>query len=159
MNRNQLEQVYRENGLTHYEIHNEQELRRVHGINLTSVKGYANLSEANKQLYKNWFILFLNRQGMDRRLNLYPVAAYFCEEIRFDHVYEENGQKYAESVKTELWEIAANGQKHLFKVIKDKGNQKLTVNRETKLAPYLRVEIKERKSDEWYHVYSLSNWG
>lgn len=160
MTREQLEQTYQANGLTSYEIHNEQELLKVHGINLSGVKGYANLSEENKKLYKAWFLLYLNRQGMNTRLTLIPTAAYVCEEVHFDHVYTENGEKYAESVKTELWEVAANGQKHLFKSYKgSKATKNLEINQESTSEPYLRVEIKERNKNEWYHVYSLSNWG
>lgn len=94
---------------------------------------------------------------MDTRLKLLPTAAYVCEEVHFDHIFEKDGERYAYSVKMELWEVAANGVKHLVIVYKG-DSENLKINQKSTSEPYLRVEVKEGNNKVWYHVLSLSNW-
>jgi len=151
-----MEQIYKANGLNDYLIKTEENLLKVHGIALEEVKGYKNLTEENKQLYKDWVIIYMNRQGLDRRIGIRPTATYFCEEVHFDHVEEHDGERWAESVKTEYWEICANGKKRKFKTTKGEDKE---INSQYISKPYLRVELKEHKDKEWYHVWGLDNWG
>lgn len=154
MDRDQLEKVYLANGLVDFQLRNLSDLLKVHGVDYR-VKGHENLTIENRKLYEEWLIKFFNRQGLGNRINLVPTRVYFCEEVAYNRAYEEDGEKYDETIKTELFELWANGARKLVRTYKAKDFEDFTVNKKRE-SKYLRVEFKKK---EWYHVYSLESWG
>lgn len=64
MNRSQLENLYKVNGLTDYKLNTADDLLRVHGIDYKAVNGYSGLDDLNRAIYAKFIINFFNAQGL-----------------------------------------------------------------------------------------------
>jgi hypothetical protein len=86
MNRNQIENIYKANGLDDYQLRNTIDLLKVHGIDTKAVEGYDSLDDINKALYEKFIINFLNRWGMEARATIIPERIQLADKhLLFDY--------------------------------------------------------------------------
>lgn len=150
MKRNEVEKIYLENSLSSFKLKCLEDLKSCHGIDAEQVNGYEDLTEENKEIYRNFIINFFNARGIDARMITVPKAINYVEDI--DSVAQDPDDK--ECVVTVC---------NVINVIKSNGNKKQLhkyVNKEYKdliiseqyRKEYLRFAFLEGKSKVWLHV-------
>lgn len=159
MNRFQLENIYKANGLTDYQLKTTDDLLKVHGVDYKTVTGYKKLDDLNKRLYEKFIVNFYNAFGLDTRLALIPKAIYFAEEITYATRQQDEDGEYFLVIGGELWEIDKTGNKRCISTWIDddyKGSNKDKTGTKT----YLRFEYERegRDGDEWLHVTGEKEW-
>jgi len=88
MNRSQVENLYKVNGLYDYKLKSTEDLLKVHGVDFQEVNGYKRLDDLDKQLYKKFIVNIFNGLGLESRATLVPKGIYFVEDI--DYLAKEN---------------------------------------------------------------------
>ena len=150
MNRSQLENLYRVNGLTDYKLRNTEDLLRVHGIDYKAVDGYNRLDDLNRTIYEKFIINIFNAWGLDSRATLIPKGIYWVQDSDYlvketptqDYYSVAGGIVYAvdrHGNKTVLHEWEDEDYKHLERIIEDP-------------KAYLRFEYEHDGRNEWLHV-------
>ena len=108
MEHQQIRQKYINNDLAGFQLKSVSDLKKVHDIDLTAIKGFKRLSEINRDLFTQFLINFLNRWGLDARNSIKPESVKIISSptdgsfLRFD--YSQYGRKGWLHVKSPtLW--------------------------------------------------------
>lgn len=156
MNRSQLENLYKVNGLTDYQLKSTEDLLKVHGIDYKAVKGYAGLDDLNKAIYKKFIINIFNAWGLDSRALLIPKGIYWVEESNY-LVKESPDQDYYNIAGGIVYSIEKDRKKTVLREWEDKDYKHLERVIESPKA-YLRFEYQHGTNDdgeprnEWLHI-------
>lgn len=161
MNRFQLENIYRANGLTDYRLQNTDDLLKVHGINFKAVDGYKGLDDLNKALYEKFIVNIFNAWGLESRATLIPKGIYFVEETTHAIKQSDEEGEYFLAVAGLVDSIDRNGFKKTIHVWKDDNfkaweDKDLQIKSESET--YLRFEYQHDGRDEWLHVMNEKEW-
>ena len=158
MNRSQLENLYRVNGLDNYRLSNTEELLRVHGVDYRHVKGYGSLDDINKLLYKKFIINYYNAFGLDTRATLIPMAIYYVEDTAFYIIEkEDDGQEIRVLAGGLVKVIDRDGKKRVLTEWQDQDYE--GIQKESGPCEYyLRFEYKIHGRREWMHVRGEKSW-
>ncbi|MCI1478093.1 MAG: hypothetical protein LKH93_06780 [Clostridium beijerinckii] len=150
MNRYDVEILYHENGLNDYKLTSLEDLKNCHGIDAEKVKGYEDLTEENKVIFKKFIINYFNARGIDARMITTPKAINYVEDI--DHVAQDpDDEECVVSVCNLINVIKADGRKRqLHKYVRKE--YKDLVPTEHYRKEYLRFAFLEGKSKVWLHV-------
>jgi phage anti-repressor protein len=156
MNRYDIEKIYQENGLNDYRLTCLEDLKNCHGIDAEKIKGYEDLTEENKEIFRNFIVNYFNGQGMGRKMITVPKAINYVEDIDYiaadprgaDDEYYKN---YVISVVRKINIIKANGKKKQLHKYQDDEYKNIEPTKEVR-KEYLRFEFKEGKSNIWLHV-------
>lgn len=154
MDRFQLENIYRANGLTDYRLRNTDDLLKCHGIDYKAVDGYNRLDDLNRAIYQKFIVNIFNAWGLESRASLIPKGIYYVEDIEYlvkehpddDHFLLVGGVVKAidrSDFKTILYTWVDEEYKHLEIV-------------QSKPETYLRFEYEHQERDEWLHV--IKEW-
>lgn len=148
-----LERKYEQLGLTDYKLRNLQQLREIHGVDVTEISGYDILPEMYKNLFDKAIINFYNVNGLENRNELAPKSInYVCEQSYYISNQETN-MMY--SVGREVYVLNADGsiRRRLHRYVFEKGISFKGCKTVTSKA-YLRFELK----GEWYHIMGATKW-
>lgn len=150
MDRFELERIYKKSGLNNYKLTCLDDLKNCHGIDALQVKGYEDLTEKNKEIYKKFIINYFNGHGMDTRMVTTPKAINYVENI--DCIAKDpDDDKYIITIVMKINTIKNDGtKKQLHKYI-NKRYKDLKIIKESR-KEYLRFEFKEGKTSSWLHV-------
>lgn len=145
---NQLEKRYLDFGIDDFVLKTVYDLRNVHGIDYSSVQGYAGLVHLFRVIYKKFIVNFFNAFDLSLRAELIPKGIYWVESI--DRVFiEPDGtgvwaggvvtsiDKFKEKIVLDDW-------------VDDEYKDCDLINLEPEY--YLRFEFKLSGKDEWMHV-------
>lgn len=161
MNRNQIENLYRVNGLGDFILKEPSDLLRVHGIDLRVVDGYAGLDDENRAIYVGFIINIFNATGLDSRAGLIPTGIYLVEESDY-LVKEDPEQDYYDVAGGVVFSIDRNGEKTLLHQWEDEDYRHLErIVEEPKT--YLRFEYQSGTDSNgeprkvWLHVINKGN--
>ena len=156
MNRSQLENLYRVNGLNDFKLRNTEDLLRVHGVDYKSVKGYSGLDDLNRAIYEKFIINIFNAWGLDSRAALIPTGIYWVEDS--EYITKENPeQDYYNVAGGIVYSIDRYGNKTVLREWEDEEYKHLEKIIE-KPKRYLRFEYQHGINDdgeprmEWLHV-------
>jgi len=155
MKRNEVEKIFQEHGLNDYRLTCIEDLKSCLGIEALKVNGYEDLTEENKEIFRNFIINFFNSIGMDRKMITVPKAINYVEDI--DSVAQDPDDK--ECVVTVcnvinvivINVIKANGNKKQLHKYVNKEYKDLIVSEQYR-KEYLRFAFLEGKSKVWFHV-------
>lgn len=156
MNRNQLENIYLDNGLKDFKLRTTEDLLKVHGIDLKTVDGYNRLDDLNKAVYEKFIINLFNGQGLEYR-DIKPTGIYFVEEV--DYLVKENPtDEYFTVAGNKVLAIDRNGIKTVHKNWLHESYKGLDII-EDEPKQYLRAEYEHHGRPEWLHViHDGSQW-
>jgi len=161
MNRFQLENIYKANGLTDFKLKDTEDLLKVHGINYR-VEGYNRLDDLNRKLYEKFIVNIFNAFGLESRATLTPKGIYYVEEI--DYLAKENPtDDYYIGVGGIVNVIDRNGMKSVHRTWNSENYKHLEVI-EKPAKQYLRFEYEHGVYDdgeprkEWLHVIKEDEW-
>lgn len=150
MKRNEVEKIFQEHGLNDYRLTCIEDLKNCLGIDALKVNGYEDLTEENKEIYRNFIINFFNSMGMDRKMITVPKAINYVEDI--DHVAQDpEDEECVVTVCNVINVIKANGKKKQLHKYVNKEYKDL-IQTEHYRKEYLRFAFLEGKSKVWLHV-------
>ncbi|MEG3006124.1 MAG: hypothetical protein RR806_01515 [Oscillospiraceae bacterium] len=155
MNRQQIENIYKANGLSEYKLTTIEELQKVHGVNALEVKGYSDLKEENRELYLKFVLNYFNAYGLETRATMYPLGIYYVEETKFLGKNNETDDYYV-GFGCEILIIKADGSTELLRKSKDENHNLKSIITENK--NYLRFEYQINDRQEWQHVINEHEW-
>lgn len=150
MNRNQIENLYKINGLDDYKIKTMEDLMKVHGIDCRAVNGYNRLDDLNRIVYEKFIINIFNAFGLESRATLIPKGIYFVEET--EYLAKENPEDdYYIIVGGAVMEIDRSGLKSVLRKWEDEDYKHLEVKK-SEVTQYLRFEYEHQERNEWLHI-------
>lgn len=150
MNRFDVERLYKENGLRDYKLACLEDLKKCHGIDALQIKGYEDLTEENKEIFRSFIVNFFNSMGIDKRMIIEPKAINYVEDI--DHVAQDpDDDECVVSVCNVINVIKANGKKKQLHEYVNKEYKNLAP-KEHYRKEYLRFAFLEGKRRIWLHV-------
>lgn len=150
MDRFQLENIYRANGLTDYRLRNTEDILKCHGINYKDVAGYNRLDDLNRSIYQKFIVNIFNAWGLESRSTLIPKGIYYVEDIEYlvkEHPDDDHLLVVGGVVKT----VDRSGIKSILHTWEDEDYKQLAII-ESKPKYYLRFEYEHDGRDEWLHV-------
>lgn len=157
MNRHQIENLYKANGLTDYQLKSTEDLLKTHGIDYKAVDGYSRLDELNQTLYKKFIVNKFNACGLEYRATIIPKGIYFVEDTEYI-AKERPEDDYYVVVGGLVKAIDRNGMMSVHRQWTDENYQNIgPVESETKR--YLRFEYEHHDGiPTWLHVISETEW-
>jgi len=156
MDRFQIENLYKANGLMDYKLRNTDDIYKTHGIDIKAVKGYEKLDDVNKQLYERFIVNFFNALGLDSRATLIPKGIYYVEDTQLS-VKEKTEDDHYTGAGMIVKAIDKDGKKTILHNWIYKGFKGLEILKH-KSTYYLRIEYEHKKNKEWLHVLKDYEW-
>lgn len=158
MTRDQIENLYRVNGLTDFRLKEASDLLRIHGIDYKKVDGYSGLDDGNREVFERFIVNIFNASGIDTRTRLVPTGIYLVEDI--DYLAKEDPkQDYYNIAGGIVSSIDRYGRKNLLHKWEDE--EFIHLERiEDKPKTYLRFEYisgldgNGEPRETWLHVIS-----
>lgn len=151
--RKQLEKKYETHGLNDYKLRSLDDLRIIHGIDVSEISGYQELPDKQRELFNKAIINFFNGWGLDNRLALKPKSINYVYDINY---YRSISENEADDVGLEVYILDKDSKsikRRLHRYIFIKGVKFKDCEKHTTKA-YLRFELK----DVWYHIMSTTEW-
>lgn len=151
MNRSQIENLYKVNGLKDYKLKTTEDLLKVHGLDIKAVDGYNRLNDLNRQIYEKFIVNIFNAWGLESRAALVPKGIYYVEHIQQTIEESDEDGKYRLCVGSIINAIDRNGMKYVLHTWRDSHYANHEILNE---APeyYLRFEYEYDGCKEWLHV-------
>ena len=81
--RHEFEQRYKEYGCDNYKLRTLDDLKNIHGFDITELSGYDRLSQKQRELFDKTVIKFYNGRGLDLRNRLQPKSVNFVYEVTY----------------------------------------------------------------------------
>jgi hypothetical protein len=150
MERKQIENLYKINGLTAYKLNSTGDILKVHGIDFRAVDGYNRLDDINRSIYEKFIVNIFNAFGLESRSTLIPKGIYFVEQT--DLLAKENPEDdYYIVVGGVVMAIDRSGLKSVLYKWEDEDDKHLEV-KESESTQYLRFEYEHQGRREWLHI-------
>lgn len=148
MKRFELEQRYEEYGRKDYQLRTLDDLKSIHGFDVTELPGYDGLPQEQRELFNKTIIKFYNAQGLDNRARLQPKNV--------NYVYEINYTYDNEAVGTDVYAVKNDGKTVGKRLHRHKFNKSADFRlcKEYGQKRYLRFELK----GVWYHFMPNGEW-
>ena len=156
MERKQIENLYKINGLTDYKLRNTEDLLKVHGIDFKAVEGYNRLDDLSRAVYEKFIVNIFNVFGLESRATLIPKGIYFVEDT--DYLIKENPEDDYFIVTGGIVKIIdRNGMKSVLRSWTDEDYKDIEPI-ESDSKTYLRFEYEHDNRKEWLHVTKEDSW-
>jgi len=156
MNKFQLENLYKVNGLKDYKVRTTDDLLKTYGINFKAVEGYSRLDDGNKRLYEKFIVNIFDGLGLDSRRTMIPKGIYFVED--FDYIITGNPDANYFTVAGGLVKIIdKDGSKTVHRSWKNQDCKHLEMI-EGKTKTYLRFEYEHERCEGWMQVTDPKSW-
>lgn len=150
MNRSQIENLYKINGLGDYKLRTTVDLMKVHGIDYRAIDGYNLLDKPNGAAYEKFIINIFNGLGLESRDTFIPKGIYYVEDTRL-LVKKNQKNDYLTVAGGIIKVINQDGLKWVLHTWKDK-NYKHLPTAKSESENYLRFEYKHLGRNEWLHI-------
>lgn len=154
MDRYQVENLYKVNGLGDYQLEDTNDLLKVHGINFKKIKGFTRLNYGDKELFEGFIINFMNGLGLDSRIAWIPTAINFVHDD--EHLAKDTNGNYV-CIKRTIELIDSNEMKSLLHSYSYKEGEGYNITK-IERSEYLRVEYKHYNRNEWLHIEDVDQW-
>ncbi len=150
MNRSQIENLYKVNGITDFKLKSTDDLLKAHGINYKEVDGYDRLDDLNRVIYEKFIINIFNVFGLESRTTLIPKGIYYVEDIQY-LVKENPEDDYFVVMGGLVKALDRSGLKTVIHTWTDEEYKDFEVV-ESEAKTYLRFEYEHQGREEWLHV-------
>lgn len=169
MTRYELEQRYKEYGCDNYKLRTLDDLKNIHGFDVTELSGYDGLPQEQRELFDKTVIKFYNGRGLDIRNRLQPKSVNFVHEVSYTipdnypaSVYDSgsnNGDGSYTDVGMDIFVINNDGKTIGKRLHRYRYDRSISIQKCKKVGrcfeqTYLRFELK----DEWYHFTPNGDW-
>lgn len=161
MERSNIESLYIKRGLITYRLSCLDDLRVIHKVDVTELKGYSNLTSTRQEIFNKFLINFYNANGLGKRMGLVPKSIHYVEKTTYTvsrPADDNHDEPYQEVVCDEYKILLPNGKKKMFK----KNVYYKEVDPSYWLAfskeEFIRFDYKTDKRSEWLHVISETQW-
>jgi hypothetical protein len=157
MEYSQLKYRYLKRGLEEFNLKSIEDFEDVFSLEVKFIRGFNELSEDNKQLFKSFLINYLNRVGLNTKAGFVPLSIHYVEEINLVGKEQESDEYYTEYSR-QFYILRPDGKKEKMK---RKGYHDkdimypLTKEYKNK---FLRFDFLENKDKIWLHVISPTKW-
>lgn len=148
--------LYEARGLTDYRLRTAEDVKAIHNFDLTETEGYSDLSDENKELFIKFMISFMNGQGMNLKITVFPRSVHFVRKTTFLKECPpdpEDGKVYKEEIGIKFTILKANGRTKTLSRAgyfdKDKTKEDVTHTRDEE---FLRVDLLMGGNKTWFHV-------
>lgn len=157
MEYSQLKYRYLKRGLEDFDLKSIEDFEDVFSLEVKFIRGFDELSEENKQLFKSFLISYLNRLGLNTKAVFMPLSIYNVEEIVLAGKVKEDDEYYTEFSR-QFYILHSNGKEEKMK---QKGylDKEITypIVKEYKKR-FLRFDFLEDKKKVWLHAISPTEW-
>lgn len=158
---NQIIQFYKNRGLNNYKLQNIEDILIVHGVNVLETKGYENLTEKNKVLFKSFIVNFLNAWGLEARSTIFPTSINYVLDVEYLGKENEKDDYYVVLGNDVIIMGVVEGDflctgEHL-KNYKSEDYKHLECI-ETNKKYYLRFDYEIYDKADWQHVIKPAEW-
>lgn len=147
---NQIENLYKINGIKDYQLRDTFDLLKIHGIDFKAIEGYKRLDDLNNVHYEKFIINFLNGLGLESRAALIPKGIYWVEDIQY-LVKENIEDDYFVVAGGIVNVVDRNGMKSVLRSWTDEDYKDFEIV-ETESTNYLRFVYEHHGRAEWLHV-------
>lgn len=150
MNRLQIENLYKINGIKDFKLKTTEDLLKCHGVDFKQVNGYTRLDDINKSIYEKFIINIYNAFGLELRATLAPKGIYYVEHT--EHLSKEDPEDDCYVViGATINSIDKTGLKSVLHhyIFDDYKNLEILEN---EVSNYLRFEYELDGRNEWLHV-------
>lgn len=152
MKRQELERKYEERGLTDYQLQTLEDLKEIHGVDVTELNGYNELTDENKELFNSTVIKFFNTWGLDNRKELRPKNVHYVSEVTYEKEISENEIVDA---GIEIFVINSKTGAKINRIHRYVFEKDIPFRECRKyIKHYLRFELQ----NEWYHITANGEW-
>ncbi|MCM1315609.1 MAG: hypothetical protein NC205_01370 [Prevotella sp.] len=103
----ELEKRYIENGLKDYKLRSTDDLKTIHDVDITKIKGYQKLN-VNEEFFKKMLVRFYNAQGLEIRSEIKPLAVKYVSRTKTRKPYLHFEVKIGDS--NECFHFNGNGE-------------------------------------------------
>lgn len=152
MTRTELEKRYEEHGCMDYQLHTLADLKAIHGVNVSELPGYSDLSDEHRKLFESNIIRFFNAHGLDNRKCLQPKCIHYVREIEYVKVINTEEAMTAGIEINIIDSETGRKKRRLHKYVFEKDIPFKECRKDAK--EYLRFELK----NEWFHILDNGNW-
>lgn len=150
MKREQIETLYKANGLVDYKLRDTEDLLKVHGINFKEVQGFSEIDNLNRETYEKFIIKIFNALGLESRMTLFPMRVYFVEETNY-HIKQQPQDDFYICIGGIVKIIDKNGIKKEHSSWQDEDYKNIKPIK-SESTSYLRFEYEHNNHEEWLHV-------
>ncbi|MCM1059791.1 MAG: hypothetical protein NC452_05810 [Eubacterium sp.] len=158
MTRYEVERLYKQYGCKDYMLRNLNDLKNIHGVDVTELKGYAELPREQRELFDKTIIRFYNARGLDLRMSLQPKCVHYVYEVFYAMDYNVETVTGTIIVGKDVFIVNSDGKtvgkrlhRHIFEKDVDFNTCKIYSQKR-----YLRFELKGK--DGWYHFTPEGKW-
>ena len=148
--------LYEKLGRTDYQLQTAEEIRYIHGFDITKTPGYDDLTLDQKKLFVAHCITYMNASGMNEKITMYPKTVHFVKEYLYCSVPEwdeDLGRDVRWQIGREWVILKSNGQTRKFKKYMDEGKTDADIDSvATTEKEYLYVDWMHKKTAIWFHV-------
>ncbi len=156
MKREQIENIYKTNGIKNYKLRNTDELLKVHGIDFREVQGYNRLDDIRRAIYEKFIVNIFNNYGLESRSKLIPKGIYYVEHTERFAKSDSEEDVYV-LVDWVIMVIDRSGLRSLLRMGEDEEFKHLEiVDQDTE--KYIRFEYELGESNIWLHVIDENKW-
>lgn len=157
MEYSQLKYRYLKRGLEDFDLKSIEDFEDVFSLEVKFIRGFDELSENNKQIFKSFLINYLNGIGLNTKAVFVPLSIYNVEEICLGGKMQEDEEYYTEYSR-QFYILHPDGKKEKMKKVGylDKEITYPFVKEYKKR--FLRFDFLEDKKKVWLHVISHSEW-
>lgn len=157
MEYSQLRYRYLKRGLEDFDLKSIEDFEDVFSLEVKFIRGFDELSEDNKQMFKSFLINYLNRIGLNTKAVFVPLSIYNVEEIVLAGKVQNEDEYYTEFSRR-FYILHPDGKKEKIqkKGYLDKEITYLIVKDYKK--NFLRFDFLEDKKNVWLHIISPTEW-
>ncbi len=153
MTRTELEKWYEERGCIDYQLRTLADLEAIHGVNVSDLPGYTDLSDKHRKLFESSIIRFFNAHGLDSRKCLQPKCIHYVREIEYvKAINEEEDVLVGLEVNIIDSETTGRKKRRLHRHVLEKDIPFKECRKYAK--EYLRFELR----NEWFHILDNGDW-
>lgn len=153
MTRKELEKRYEERGCIDYKLRSLSDLEVIHGVNVSELPGYTDLSDKHRKVFDGSIIRFFNAHGLDSRKSLQPKCINYVREIEYEKEVSK-GENILVGIEVNIIDSKTGLKKR--RLHKNMFEKNIPFKECTKkyVMEYLCFELK----NVWYHILDNGDW-
>ena len=146
----QIKSLYKANEIKGYKLKDTEDLYKIHGVDFKTVKGYNELNEVNKEIFKNFIVNIFNSFTVESRSTLVSNGVYYVEDTQC-FVKENSENPTLTLCSRTVKEIGNDDKKNLLHRWEDEECKNLEVVK-SNVSTYLRFEYDHNGSSKWLQI-------
>lgn len=146
--------LYEHYGINDYMLRTIEDVKNIHGFDVTETTGYEDLTEENKRIFEAYVLHHMNSVGMNTKITMWPKSVHYVRELTYCGPEEwdpDEGRNIRWEIGREYIILKANGRTKKFRKYMDEGKTEADIDKTTE-KEFLRVDWRMHKGNVWFHV-------